>query len=101
MLFGFRTHQIPVGFRDGLPEAASNTIAGMATGVTRPLNSLDTSLKSEKDLGSPWAGTVSTIICKILSGTFAPVMTGFCTTGSGAESIAASCCGNFRRYGNC
>lgn len=38
MLFGFRTHQIPVGFRDGLPEAASNTIAGMATGVTRPLN---------------------------------------------------------------
>ena len=98
MLFGFRTHQTPVGFRDRLPEAASNTVVGMATGVTRQLNCLDTSLKSKEDLGSPWASTVSTTICKILTEIMALGMTALCVTGSGAVYMVASCCGNFRRH---
>ena len=84
----------------GLIPALTPLIVLGATGVTRPLNCLDTSLKSEKDLGSPQASTVSTTICKISTEIMAPGMTALCTTGNGAVSMLTSRCGNFRRHGN-
>ena len=71
-------------------------IERMAPGVTRLLNCLGTSLKSENRIEIPSASTVSTIICKISTEIFALSIIALCTTGTGAVSIVKSCCGNFR-----